>query len=105
MTHMTRTYSIARLKNVVARTGMTVVELAVLISAFDALAYSGQLLKEGKVPAEELTDIPDPEELLVKEADMTTAEGVTILSNFLDMSPEGEARLWRLLQAGQLIAE
>jgi hypothetical protein len=28
---------------------------------------------------------------------MTTAEGVAILRGFLDMSAEGEARLWRLL--------
>ncbi len=88
---------IARLRNLVGRTGVAVLELAVLLSAFDALIRSGQLLKEGGVPFEELFDVPDPDELLAKEEDMTTGEGVQILRAFLDMSEQGEARLWRLL--------
>ncbi len=88
---------IARLRSLVARTGVAVLELAVLLSAFDALARSGRLLKEGGVPLEELSSVPDPDELLTIEEDMTTGEGVQILRDFLDMSEQGEARLWRLL--------
>jgi hypothetical protein len=34
---------------------------------------------------------------LAKAQEMTIAEGVAVLRGFLDMSAEGEARLWRLL--------
>ena len=86
----------ARLRHLVSRTGGAVMELAVLFSAFDAVTDLA-LLEEGAVPAEELPGIPDPDELFAKEEQMTTAEGVAILRGFLDMSAQGEARLWRLL--------
>jgi hypothetical protein len=88
---------IARLRNLIGKTAVTMLELAVLLSAFESLAHSGELLREGGVPPEELSGVPDPDELLAKEQDMTTGEGVEILRRFLDMSEEGEARLWRLL--------
>ena len=86
----------ARLRHLVSRTGMAVMELAVLFSAFDAVTDFALLEGDG-VPAEELPGIPDPDELFAKGEEMTTAEGVAILRGFLDMSTEGEARLWRLL--------
>jgi hypothetical protein len=86
----------ARLRHLVSRTGVAVMELAVLFSAFDAVTDFALLEGDG-VPAEELAGIPDPDELLAKAQEMTTAEGVAILRGFLDMSAEGEARLWRLL--------
>jgi hypothetical protein len=86
----------ARLRHLVSRTGGAVMELAVLFSAFDAVTDVA-LLKEGTVPAEELPAIPDPDELFAKEEQMTTSEAVAILRGFLDMSAQGEARLWRLL--------
>ena len=86
----------ARLRHLVSRTGVAVMELAVLFSAFDAVTDVA-LLEEGGMPAEELPGIPDPDELFAKREEMTTAEAVAILRDFLDMSAEGEARLWRLL--------
>ena len=86
----------ARLRHLVSRTGVAVMELAVLFSAFDAVTDFALLEGDG-VPAEELAGIPDPDELLAKQEEMTTADGVAILRGFLDMSAEGEARLWRLL--------
>jgi hypothetical protein len=86
----------ARLKNLVAETGVRVLELAVLFSAVDAVAR-GVLLEGSNVPHDELPGIPDPGELLEREGDITTAEAVQILRDFLGMSTEGEARLWRLL--------
>jgi hypothetical protein len=86
----------ARLRHLVSRTGVAVMELAVLFSAFDAVTDFALLEGDG-VPAEELAGIPDPDELFEREEEMTTAEGVAILRGFLDMSAEGEARLWRLL--------
>ena len=83
-------------RHLVSRTGVAVMELAVLFSAFDAVTDVA-LLEEGAVPAEELPGIPDPGELFAKGEEMTTAEGVAILRGFLDMSAEGEARLWQLL--------
>jgi hypothetical protein len=85
----------ARLRHLVSRTGPWWSWL-VLFSAFDAVTDLA-LLEEGTVPAEELPAIPDPDELFAKGEQMTTAEGVAILRGFLDMSAEGEARLWRLL--------
>ena len=55
------------------------------------------------MPAEELPAIPDPDELFAKEDEMSIAEGVAILRGFLDMSAEGEARLWRLLRLDESI--
>ena len=86
----------ARLRHLVSRTGVAVMELAVLFSAFDAVTDLA-LLGEDGVPAEELPGLPDPDELFAKQEEMTTTEGVAILRGFLDMSTEGEARLWRLL--------
>ena len=89
----------ARLRHLVSRTGAAVVELAVLLSAFDDVTDFA--LPDGEsVPAEELAGIPDPDELLAKAQQMTTAEGVAVLRGFLDMSAEGEGRLWRLLKLG-----
>jgi hypothetical protein len=87
----------ARMRALVAETGVRVLELAVLFSAFEAVAQ-GVHLESAGVPAEELPGIPDPAELLAGEEDMTTAEAVQTLRSFLDMSAEGEARLWRLLR-------
>ena len=87
----------ARLRHLVRRTDVAVMELAILFSAFDAAGGSA-FLEEGGVSAEELPAIPDPDELFAKEEEMTTDEGVAILRGFLDMSAEGEARLWRLLR-------
>jgi hypothetical protein len=87
----------ARLRNLVGRTAVAALELAVLLRAFESLAHSGELIKRGGVPQEELSTVPDPDELLAREEDMPTDEGISILHRFLDMSDEGEARLWRLL--------
>ena len=89
----------ARLRHLVSRTGAAVMELAVVFSAFDAVTDFALLEGDG-VPTEELAGIPDPDELLAKAQEMTTAEGVAVLRGFLDMSAEGEARLWRLLKLG-----
>jgi hypothetical protein len=86
----------ARLRHLVSRTGAAVVELAVLLSAFDDVTDFA-FLEGDSMPAEELAGIPEPDELLAKAQEMTTAEGVAVLRGFLDMSAEGEARLWRLL--------
>src|SRR5215212_4352460 len=86
----------ARLRHLVSRTRVAVMELAVLFAAFDAVTDLA-LLQEDGVPAEELPSIPDPDELLAKQEEMTTVEGVAILRGFLDMSAEGGDRLWRLL--------
>jgi hypothetical protein len=87
----------ARMRTLVAETGVRVLELAVLFSAFEAVAQ-GVYLEGGDVPPEELPGIPDPVELFAGEEDMTTGEAVQTLRGFLDMSAEGEARLWRLLR-------
>jgi hypothetical protein len=92
----------ARLRHLVSRTGVAVMELAVLLSAFDAAGGSA-FLEEGGVPAEESLAIPDPDELFAKEDEMSIAEGVAILRGFLDMSAEGEARLWHLLRLDESI--
>ena len=86
----------ARLRHLVSRTGAAVVELAVLLAAFDA-ASDFALLEGDGVRAEQLAGIPEPDELLAKSQQMRTAEGVAVLRGFLDMSAEGESRLWRLL--------
>ncbi len=86
----------ARLRHLVSRTGAAVVELAVLLSAFDDVTDFA-LLEGESVPDEELAGIPEPDELLAKAQEMRTAEGVAVLRGFLDISAEGEARLWRLL--------
>ena len=86
----------ARLRHLVSRTDAAVMELAVVFSAFDAVTDFA-LLEEDGLPTEELAGIPEPDELLAKAQEMTTAEGVAVLRGFLDMSAEGEARLWRLL--------
>jgi hypothetical protein len=87
----------ACLDALVSEVGVRVLELAVLLSAFDTMVREAQLLEEGDVPREELFGVPDPYQLLGREADITTAEAVQILRDFLDMSAEGEARLWRFL--------
>ena len=89
-----------RLRLFAIEVGVRVLELGVLLSAFDSMAQEARLLilEEGNVPPEELPGITDPAELLAGEEDMTTAEAVQTLRGFLDMSAEGEARLWRLLQ-------
>jgi hypothetical protein len=87
----------ARLRALIAETGVRVCELAVLFSTFEAIARGALLLEGGGVPTEELPDVPDPGELLAKEEDMTTREAVDILRNFLDMSAKGEAKLWDVL--------
>ena len=89
----------ARLRYLVSRTGAAVVELAVLLSAFDDVTDFALLEGDGE-PAEELAGIPEPDELSAKAQQMTTSEGVAVLRGFLDMSAEGEARLWRLLKLG-----
>ncbi len=87
-----------RLKVLVNEVGVRVLELAVLFSAFEAVAQSAHLEDVVGVPREELPDVPDPVELLSSEEDMTTGEAVLILRRFLGMDAEGEARLWRLLR-------
>ena len=87
----------ARLRALVNETGVRVLELAVLFSAFDSVARSAELAG-GDVSPEELSGVPDPAELLSSEEDMTTAEAVHVLRSFLDMSDEGEVRLWALLR-------
>ena len=88
-----------RLRALVNETGVRVLELAVLFSAFEAVAHSADLASTGSIPPEELPPgVPDPTTLLSSEEDMTTAEAVQIMRRFLDMSDEGEARLWRLLR-------
>ena len=72
-------------------------ELAVLLSTFEALGRTALFAEKGGVPGEELLTVPDPGELLTKEEGMTTREAVDLLRSFLDMSAEGEARLWHLL--------
>jgi hypothetical protein len=88
----------ARLRVLVNATGVRVLELAVLFSAFEAVAHGAELADTGGVPPEELPGVPDPMTLLSSEEDMSTAEAVQIVRSFLDMSDEGEARLWRLLR-------
>jgi hypothetical protein len=94
----------ARLKALVAETGLRVCELAVLLSTFKAIA-EGEALEERGVPREERPGVPDPAALWAREEDMTTKEAVDILSDWLDMSAEGEARLWRLLSLGAELLE
>lgn len=90
----------ARLRVLVNETGVRVLELAVLFSAFEAVAQGAKLEDSGvaPLPSEELPGVPDPTELLSSEEDMTTAEAVRVLREFLDMSEDGVARLWRLLR-------
>jgi ADP-ribose pyrophosphatase YjhB (NUDIX family) len=87
----------ARLRALVNETGVRVLELAVLFSAFEAVARGAEIAGAGGVPPEELPGVPDPAALLASEEDMTTAEAVQIVRRFLDMSAEGEARLWKVL--------
>jgi hypothetical protein len=87
----------ARLVALANETGVRVLELAVLFSAFESVVRSAELAA-GEVPPQELPGVPDPVELLSSEEDITTAEAVRVLHGFLDMSDEGEARLWRLLR-------
>jgi hypothetical protein len=87
----------ARMRSLVARTGVAVLELAVLLSAFEAVVGDLRAVERGDIPHEELLGVPDPAELLAKEADVTTREALEILRRFLDMSAEGEARLRDLL--------
>jgi CelD/BcsL family acetyltransferase involved in cellulose biosynthesis len=87
----------ARLRVLVAETGVRVMELAVLLSAVEAVARRAEMEAVGGVPREELPGVPDPAALLSSEEDITTAEAVRIVRDFLDMSDEGEARLRRLL--------
>jgi hypothetical protein len=91
----------ARLKALVNETGVRVLELAVLFSAFEAVTHGAELAGTGGVPSEELPGVPDAVELLSSEEDMSTAEAVQIVRSFLDMSDEGEARLWRLLRLAE----
>jgi hypothetical protein len=89
----------ARLRTLSAMIGERVVELAILLSAFKAVAESGPL-EQQDVPRSELFAIPDPFTILTDEEKMTTLEAVNVLRDWLGMSEEGEARLWRLLGAG-----
>ncbi len=85
-----------RVKKLVARTAVAAMELAVLVSVFDDITKTAQLLEEG-VPEEELAGIPDPDTLFAKEEDLTTLEAFNTLRDLLGMSPEGQARLWSIL--------
>jgi hypothetical protein len=87
----------ARLRNLIAETGVRVLELAVLLSAFEDVARGTILAEREGVPLEELPAPPDARELLAKEEDLTTAEAVEFLQRFLGMSAEGRKRLWSLL--------
>jgi hypothetical protein len=87
----------ARLRNLIAATGVRVCELGILLSAFEAIARGAQLRERGGVPNEELPGVPDPGVLLA-EGDLTTGEAIRALRDFLGMSPEGEARLWSMLE-------
>jgi hypothetical protein len=87
----------ARVRALISETGVRVLELAVLLSAFEDVAWGALLLERGDVPAEELPAPPDPQELLTKEQDLTTGEAVEFLHRFLGMSEEGKAKLWDLL--------
>jgi hypothetical protein len=87
----------ARLRALIAETGVRVCELAVLLSAFEDVARGAQLLYRGDVPGEELPGPPDPHEPLAKEEDMTTGESLEFLQRFLGMSEEGKERLRSLL--------
>ncbi len=82
----------------VNETGVRVLELAVLFSAFEAVARGAEMEAAGGVPREELLGFPDPAELFAGEDDMTTGEAVRILREFLGMDAEGEDRLWRILR-------
>jgi hypothetical protein len=87
----------ARLRSLIAATGVRVCELAVLLSAFEAIAHSARLREAGDVPNEELSGVPDPSALLAEEDEMTTGEAMRILRGFLGMSEEGETRLQSML--------
>jgi ADP-ribose pyrophosphatase YjhB (NUDIX family) len=87
----------ARLRALAAETGVRVLELGLFFGAFEAVAEGAELGESGGVPSEELPGVPDAAALLSDEEDMTTTEAVRVLRRFLDMSDEGEARLWRLL--------
>ena len=93
----------ARLVALVNETGVRVLELAVLFAAFESVAHGAELASTGSIPPEELPEVPDPTTLLSSEEDMTTAEAVRVLRGFLDMSDEGEARLWRLLRLAEVL--
>jgi hypothetical protein len=87
----------ARMRALIAAMGVRVCELAVLFSTFEGIVRSALLLDRGDVPPDELSGVPDPDELLMKEEDMPTGEAVEILRAFLDMSAKGEAKLWDVL--------
>lgn len=89
----------ARVRNLVARTNVAAIELAILLSVFESISRTSQLLDKGGVVHDmELPGVPDPTTLFAKEEDMSTLEAVQLLQEFLDMSTEGQARLWSVLK-------
>ena len=86
-----------RAKNLVARTNGAAIELAILLSVFESISRTSQLLNEDPMPSEELAGIPDPNTLFAGEESMSTLEAFQLLQEFLEMSPEGQARLWSVL--------
>ena len=92
----------ARLIALVTEIGVRVWELGVLLSALEAVAHSFEF-QEGGVPSEELAGVPDPREILYSEDAITTGEAVEVLVRFLDMSAEGKARLWGVLNLASVI--
>ena len=89
---------VARMRVLVNETGVRVLELAVLFSAFEAVARGAETEAAGGVPREELLGFPDPAELLAGGDDMTAGGAFRILQEFLGMDAEGEDRLWRILR-------
>ncbi len=90
-----------RLVHLQLRAGVHVIQLAQLASAFDALIESGRMLERTGVPGEELTEVPDVDELVEKEADMPLGQVAQILADFFQMSAEGQARLEVMLGLGE----
>ena len=91
----------ARMRVFVNETGVRVLELAVLFSAFEAVARGAEMEAAGGVPREELLGFPDPEDLFAQEDDMSTGEAFRILREFLGMDAEGEDPLWCILRLAE----
>ena len=89
-----------RLLHLQLRAGQHTIQLARLAAAFGAFIESGRMMEELHVPAEELAEVPDLDDLADKEADMPLGEAVQILEDFFEMGVEGEARLEVMLGFG-----
>jgi hypothetical protein len=87
-----------RLAHLQLDAGRHAIKLARVASVFDALIESGWILEEASleeasnVPAEELSEVPELDELTKEDDDMPLGQAAQILVDFFDMSVDGQAR-------------